>query len=33
MHTLVQQVGQKLGTDARTPQPDPSPPAAPGAGA
>ncbi|GAA2683792.1 roadblock/LC7 domain-containing protein [Nonomuraea recticatena] len=22
MHTLVQQVGQRLGTDARTPQPD-----------
>jgi hypothetical protein len=22
MHTLVQQVGQKLGTDARTPQAD-----------
>ncbi|MFI8194420.1 roadblock/LC7 domain-containing protein [Streptomyces sp. NPDC085946] len=33
MHTLVQQVGQKLGTDARTPQSDSSPPAGPGAGA
>ncbi|GAA2429557.1 roadblock/LC7 domain-containing protein [Streptomyces glaucus] len=33
MHTLVQQVGQKLGTDARIPRSDPSPPAAPGAGA
>ncbi|MFI2373686.1 roadblock/LC7 domain-containing protein [Streptomyces sp. NPDC018964] len=33
MHTLVQQVGQKLGTDARTPRSDPSPPAGPGTGA
>jgi predicted regulator of Ras-like GTPase activity (Roadblock/LC7/MglB family) len=33
MHTLVQQVGQKLGTDARTPQADPPPAAGPRAGA